>query len=202
MAAETEEGSSEAPPQETAKKGKLAEEWRKLAGWQKAGVIIAGVGVVAAIVYYVNHQSSPTATGNSATQPSDLSYGLPGGSLTGYPGEGDYYPSVPVTPTSGTSGTTTGTSGTTTTTTGTGTTTKPPTSGPIPSPLRPQPVLSQPVRVPFHPAAAAPNNKALTSKAASAVAAFKANPFQSSSPFGGVFGRGSSQSSGNRRVLL
>lgn len=117
MAADTEEGRE--PPQETAaKKGGLAKEWKRLATWQKAGVIIAGVGVAAALAYYVSHQSSPTATGNDAMG----SYGLTG-EPTGYPGEGDYYPPYPVPPSS---------SGTTTTGTTTGTTTtRPPVGGPI-----------------------------------------------------------------------
>lgn len=96
-----EEEGQQPPQDDAAQKGGLAKEWRKLATWQKAGVVIAGVGVVAALIYYVNHQATPTSTGNDTLTgtPNGATtgaYGLPTGSYTGYPGEGDQYPPVPV----------------------------------------------------------------------------------------------------------
>lgn len=96
-AEEKEQSGSGEPPQEAAaKKGGLAQEWRRLATWQKAGVLIGGGALVVAVMIYINHQAAPAATGNDTTGSSAL---MPSGSMTGYPGEGDQFPPVPVPPT-------------------------------------------------------------------------------------------------------
>ena len=88
-----EDKQEEAPQERAARKG-LAAEWRGLATWQKAGVIIGGGALGIAVLMYLNRQSSgPTATDASGTPPA-----MPPGGAVGFPGEGDQFPSLPVAP--------------------------------------------------------------------------------------------------------
>lgn len=84
----------ELPPQEeAARKSGLAEQWQKLANWQKAGVLIGAGVLVIAVVAFVNQQQAPVATGNDQ-------FMQPAGSQTGIvPGSNEQFPPVPVPPT-------------------------------------------------------------------------------------------------------
>lgn len=72
-----------APP---SKKSGLVADWKKLATWQKAGVLIGGAALVVAVLMFINREPAPVATGNSAVP------------AEGVPGQGDTFPPVPVPP--------------------------------------------------------------------------------------------------------
>lgn len=75
-----------APP---SKKSGLVADWKKLATWQKAGVLIGGAALVVAVLMFINREPAPVATGNNAVPPAE-----------NMPGQGDTFPPVPVPPVS------------------------------------------------------------------------------------------------------
>jgi|SRR5882724_4560373 len=80
---------AEPAPETGGKKSDLKADWNKMKGWQKAGVIIAGAGLVLAlVVYWQKQQGGQTG---SALAPSSA-----GTQATDYAGHGDIYPSLPV----------------------------------------------------------------------------------------------------------
>lgn len=81
-----EEAPDAAPP---SKKSGLIADWKKMATWQKAGVLIGGAALIVAVLMFINREPAPVATGNSAVP-----------SPEGVPGQGDTFPPVPVPPVS------------------------------------------------------------------------------------------------------
>lgn len=70
-------------------KKSLLADWKGMKGWQKAGVLIAGGGLLIAILIYMKNQQNPQATGNSS------GFGNAATEASQYPGSGDIYPSMP-----------------------------------------------------------------------------------------------------------
>lgn len=71
------------------KKSGLVADWKKLATWQKAGVLIGGAALVVAVLMFINREPTPVATGNAgALAPMN----------EGMPGAGDQFPPLPVPP--------------------------------------------------------------------------------------------------------
>jgi len=129
----------ESSQEEGGKKGGFLSKWKGLAGWQKAGVLIAAAGLAIAIAMYFKNQPSNTTDGGTST-------GVLGNGQTGetFPGAGEVFPSLPTTTSGGAATVPPTTTGATTPPAGTSTVHAPVSASPVVRSPAPSPVLSVP----------------------------------------------------------